>query len=163
MPRLLRLPGKIAGLGPTGWCDCIRACFELALANRLLGARTARELLEPPAVLPGAVNSSPLSQAQDELVERVAFAIPRVSRFVPWRSDCLVQALAARRWLASHAIGSQLCIGVRKPGGKLLDAHAWLKVRGALVTGGDISGYTPVFAPETIDPQPIPAGAPPGA
>jgi hypothetical protein len=160
---LLRLLGKIARLGPAGWYDCARAVVELAHANRLLGARTARELLAGPAVLAEAGARSQLSQAQDELVARVAFAISRAGGLVPWRSDCLVQALAARRWLASRAIGSQLCIGVRRPGDLQLDAHAWLEVDGTVVTGGDISGYTPLFMPENGDPPPIWAGARPGA
>jgi len=59
---------------------------------------------------------------------------------VPWRSDCLIQALAARRWLARAAAPSDVCIGVRKDE-QGFQAHAWLKVGERIVTGGDISSY----------------------
>ena len=39
----------------------------------------------------------PLTNEQERLVEQVAFAIPRVAKRVPWRADCLVQALAGER------------------------------------------------------------------
>ena len=59
---------------------------------------------------------------------------------VPWRSDCVVQALAARRWLARGGVGSTVCVGVRKDE-QGFQAHAWLKAAGRVVTGGDISSY----------------------
>ena len=143
----LRLLGRIAALGPSGWRDCVRAVFELALANRRLDARTARELL---AAHPGdrSAGAPAPSQAQADVIARVAFIVPRVGANLPWRSDCLVQALAAQRWLAGHGIGSDICIGVRKPAGQEFGAHAWLKVGDRVVTGGDISSYSALIEPE---------------
>ena len=59
---------------------------------------------------------------------------------VPWRSDCVVQALAARRWLARGGVDSDVCIGVRNDA-QGFQAHAWLKVGERIVTGGDVSSY----------------------
>jgi hypothetical protein len=63
---------------------------------------------------------------------------------VPWRSDCLVQATAAQRWLDRHQIPTQLHIGVRKDHAAGFEAHAWLCHGALIVTGGDISGFVPL-------------------
>lgn len=84
-----------------------------------------------------------LDREQLELVDRVAFAIPRAARRVPFRSDCLIQALAARRWLHRRGIAARVTIGVKPHGTGRLDAHAWLEAGGRIVTGGDIADYSP--------------------
>lgn len=80
------------------------------------------------------------------LPDRIAFVIPRVARFMPWRADCLIQADAAQRWLASNGYASRIIIGVEGVGQtstKLpFGAHAWLEHDGRIVTGGDVSRYT---------------------
>jgi hypothetical protein len=81
-----------------------------------------------------------LSPQQIALIERVSYAVPVMGSRVPWRSDCLIQALAARRWLARASISSDVCIGVRK-NEEGFQAHAWLKVGERIVTGGDTSSY----------------------
>lgn len=154
MSKPLQLLGKIAGLGPAGWRDCVRATFELALANRRLGSRTARELLASLTDRNPAASAASLSPGQAALVARVAFAVPRVGAYLPWRSDCLVQALAAQRWLAGHAIASEICIGVRRPEDLEFEAHAWLKAGDRVVTGGDISSYTQLHAAANGGPVP---------
>jgi hypothetical protein len=67
-----------------------------------------------------------------------------MARRVPWRSDCMVQAMAAQRWLASSNIPSTMTIGVRKDAPEGFGAHAWLQVGDAMVTGGDFSSYVAI-------------------
>jgi len=125
--------------GPRVWRDVAIAVWELALAN-------AAFRNTPPDRLPllpreGVLNKrAMLTPHEQALVERVAYAVPIMGLRVPWRSDCVVQALAARRWLARGGIDSDLCIGVRNDD-KGFEAHAWLKVGERIVTGGDISPY----------------------
>lgn len=83
----------------------------------------------------------PLNDAQRRVIERSAWAVAVAARYVPWRSDCLVQALAARRWLARHGIESRLVIGVPQQKGPRFEAHAWLLSHGITVTGGDVARY----------------------
>lgn len=83
----------------------------------------------------------PLSDAQRSIINRTAWAIAVAARYVPWRSDCLVQALAARDWLTSHGIESRLAIGVPHQKGAQFEAHAWLLSYGITVTGGDVARY----------------------
>lgn len=117
-------------------------------AAELLVARVCLRKWDTPRLL--ALRTEGASARSSPLVDRVAFVIPRVAARLPWRADCLVQALAARRWLGAHGIATSLVLGVRKDG-EALAAHAWLKVGERTVTGGDVSDY------RAVDP-----GAPPG-
>jgi hypothetical protein len=76
-------------------------------------------------------------------IERVAYLIPRVAARLPWRADCLVQALAARRWLRKLGYRTELFIGARQDRAGF-EAHAWLKWRGQVITGGEVEGYAPL-------------------
>lgn len=125
--------------GPGVWRDVAIASWELALANVAFRRTPPGELpLLPPA--DGAGAGAALTARQRLLVDRIAYAVPIMGRRVPWRADCVVQALAARRWLARSGIGSDVCIGVRNDE-QGFHAHAWLKVGDRIVTGGDISTY----------------------
>jgi hypothetical protein len=126
--------------GPGVWRDIAIASWELALANWEFRRTPWGEL----ALLLAAdmtEGSKALTALQRSLVERVAYAVPIMGLRVPWRSDCVVQALAARRWLARRKIASSICIGVRKDE-QGFQAHAWLRVGDRIVTGGDISSYS---------------------
>jgi hypothetical protein len=113
--------------------DVTVAAKELAIARFNLRRTDVSRLLDETAPSAGPCPA--------ELVERVRLAIPRASRRVPWRSDCLVQALAARRWLERHHVATRLFIGVRDPGRAKIDAHAWLTCGELTVTGGDVAPY----------------------
>ena len=132
--------------GPRVWRDVALATWELARAS--ITFRHA-----PPGVLPllpraGAAGET-LTARQRALVDRVAYAVPIMGLRVPWRSDCVVQALAARRWLARGGVAARICIGVRKDE-QGFAAHAWLRVGERIVTGGDVSAYAEL-PPSRID------------
>jgi hypothetical protein len=73
-------------------------------------------------------------------------AIAAVARRVPWRADCLVQALAARRWLEARDAPSELRLGAWRDGAAVT-AHAWLLSDGEVVTGGALDPKIAPFAP----------------
>ena len=60
---------------------------------------------------------------------------------MPWKSECLVRALVARRMLLKRSFASTLYMGVRMENGEL-KAHAWLRCGDLYVTGGTGAGYT---------------------
>ena len=138
--------GRAVALGPRVWLQLLRAVAELALARLRLSARGTE------ALRGGGQGNSPaeLSPDQSALADRVAFAIPRAAARVPWRATCLVQALAAQRWLARMGVASELRLGARKSAGDGLDDHAWLKAGDHIVVGGDLEGYQP-FRPSRRD------------
>ena len=119
-----------------------RAGLELALARLRLNSRHAKALLAAPGR-----PTTMLSPRHAALVERVAFVIPRVAARLPWRADCMVQAIAAGRWLGRHGIATTLTLGVPRDRPAEFEAHAWLTAGSRIVTGGDISGYVPLARP----------------
>lgn len=78
-------------------------------------------------------------------LDLVAYVIPRVASRVPWRADCLVQAMAAQRWLTAERITSTISIGVKRSDQGEFVAHAWLKHGETVVTGGEIGDYSPLL------------------
>lgn len=140
--RIARDARKLADLDGKARADLVRAVAELARAR-----------LELIAVKPGTWLTSkamPGRRGDQALIDRVAFAIPCAAARVPWKATCLVQALAAQRWLAAHGIASTLKLGARRSDATGLDAHAWLEAGGRVVVGGDIAGYQP-FRPGAKD------------
>lgn len=118
--------------------DCASAVAELALARLRLGSIGTRAKISA-----SAGRESPRAPDQRELaiIDRVGFIIPRIAARLPWRADCLVQALAAQRWLARRGISSAIQIGVPRHQPAKFEAHAWLSAGGRIVTGGNIDDY----------------------
>lgn len=139
MIRLRDISMAIRG-GPKLWADIVRSTCELAIANQKLRRSRPSDL----RLLAGAqhrTEPAALSTKQTAILERIAYIIPAMGSRVPWKSDCLVQALAAHRWLARAGIVSDVCIGARNDQSGF-EAHAWLRVGERIVTGGDISSYS---------------------
>lgn len=88
-------------------------------------------------------------EVTDRACERVSFVIPRISQRVPWRADCLVQALAGQRWLQSEGIASEIVVGTARDSDGGFDAHAWLRRGERVILGGDISRFAPLLTPDT--------------
>ncbi|MEP3421288.1 MAG: lasso peptide biosynthesis B2 protein [Erythrobacter sp.] len=80
----------------------------------------------------------------DAQLDRIIYVLPRISDRLPWRSDCLVQAVAAQNWLSTFGAASEIQIGVELPNDSKngeFGAHAWLLYKERVVTGGDIAQY----------------------
>jgi hypothetical protein len=78
----------------------------------------------------------------------VAWAIAACAKRVPWRSDCLIQAMAAAMWLRQYGYQPQLRLGVAPPDGQPaadrgepFRAHAWLELDGKAVVGGNAGEF----------------------
>ena len=82
---------------------------------------------------------------------RITYVLPRLSDRLPWRSDCLIQAIAGQNWLLSHGVASEIQIGVEKPAGGKFGAHAWLMHGEHIVTGGDIDQYNVLLSDSQIE------------
>lgn len=91
------------------------------------------------------------SDLEEADVARVGWAIAAAARRVPWRADCLLQAMAADRWLRRLGAAPELTIGVEKNAAGGLAAHAWLRCNGVAVTGGAESSFAPLLEPLTED------------
>ena len=141
---------KLASLGPSGWMDLMAASIELAIARVRLGTQDTKDLLISPAASDVPQQASLLSGKQRRLVERVTFAVPAVGPRLPWRADCLVQAMAARRWLRRNEIATSIYLGVRKGPTAGFEAHAWLMLGDKIITGGEDKMYTTFVSPDSL-------------
>ncbi len=96
--------------------------------------------------------------AQSDTVRRVGWAIRLIAGRVPFRSDCLPQALAARVLLGRRRIPITVYLGasLRQQD---LTAHAWTQSCGVVLTGnGARRGFTMVanFTTTTTPPNHTP-------
>ncbi|WP_431686768.1 lasso peptide biosynthesis B2 protein [Hahella sp. NBU794] len=77
--------------------------------------------------------------AEQQLLARRIGAVCRlVARYTPWECKCLAQAIMARTLLGFYRTPYVIHLGVLKENGSDggLKAHAWLRVDGAIITGG---------------------------
>jgi hypothetical protein len=129
-------------LGDAGWLIVYgaRGLIELIRARLAFGRLEARAILARNHSVAAAARTDPASP-DPALAPRIGYVIPRISARLPWRSDCVIQAMAAQNWLAAHGLASEIQIGVERPDNGPFGAHAWLVHRGEVVTGGDITRY----------------------
>jgi hypothetical protein len=82
---------------------------------------------------------------------RVGRAVQAVSRRVPWRTQCLTEAMAAQWMLRRRGLPGVLHVGVHKEG-DTMTAHAWTSCGNENVVGGaGAERFTPLtaFGPRT--------------
>jgi Transglutaminase-like superfamily len=130
---------RVLSLGPRDWQDLAVATAELAFARIRVATSDDSALIRCAA--PGRSRAC----KPDERAERVRLAIARAGPRLPWRTDCLVQALAAQRWLLRLGLESSLRIGVPNKARDSFEAHAWLMHGGEVITGGDIGNHIQLF------------------
>ncbi|KQN22955.1 hypothetical protein ASE86_14355 [Sphingomonas sp. Leaf33] len=112
------------------------AALVVARARTLLPFRVlARQLggLTPPPPVP-AVASPPPPDVR-AVVHDIRWAVVALAPWLPFRSLCLQQAIAARTMLSRRGIDSVLHLGVDRSKPEKLGAHAWLDTGGMPVTG----------------------------
>jgi hypothetical protein len=124
----------------------LRGLWEIALARRALHRIGPTGVQQRNAEAARGARSRPQAET-DRACERVRDVIPRVARRVPWRADCLVQALAGQHWLRSEGIASEIVVGTARNSAGSFEAHAWLCRGEQVILGGDISRFTPLLTP----------------
>jgi hypothetical protein len=139
---ILRRLARLAVLSPRQHAYLMQAAFHLARARRDFGRQSARDILyalqrQPDPGLPRSNVDVPM----------VSWAIRAAASGVPWRSDCLIQSMAADRWLRRHGIVAAFRLGVSPSAEGMLLAHAWLELDGIVLTGDDdIAHYEVLIA-----------------
>jgi hypothetical protein len=108
----------------------LEAVWQLARARLRLALRPVGTILAE--LGGGPVVMTPATGAVEAGLGR---AVASAAARVPWRSDCLLQAMAASAMLANRSISSHVCIGVRRTPAGTMEAHAWLVANGGIVTG----------------------------
>ena len=139
MPDLIRKLRKIPEISFWQWRLLVKGAVMLAIARVEVAWRQPKDLLSAPTLKIKPMHIRDEKPA--EFVADVSWAIRVTAQFVPWRSNCLVQAIAARRWLANIGIHSDLRIGAPKDTRIPFEAHAWLVHEGKTLTGGKTDGF----------------------
>jgi hypothetical protein len=83
----------------------------------------------------GAETPRAVDPAVTALASAISREVQRASRYTPWRSQCLPQAMAAKRMLRRRGYPSTLYLGVARRGRSSLSAHAWLRCGTLVLTG----------------------------
>ena len=157
MPNPQETPAPPAGTGlrirDAGWLltYTLRGFAELVRARFIFARLKASEI--PARNLAVTRRSGHGSTVADPAhLARIAYILPRLSARLPWRSDCLVQAIAAQNWLAARGLAGEIQIGVERPADGPFGAHAWLAHEGMVITGGDIARYERLLGESPLAP-----------
>ena len=129
----------------------LRATLELALARLVLHRTKPADVLRRNALstrAAAAAGSAMPDEAAARRCDEVASVISAMALRVPWRADCLVQALAGQRWLLKDRIESKIVIGTAKKQDGAFEAHAWLLQGANVILGGDITRFETLLDPE---------------
>jgi hypothetical protein len=122
----------------------LRGLWELVRARVIFMHLSAKAI--PQRNRRAKANARNPDQALEVTLARIAYVLPRLSDRLPWRSDCLIQAIAGQNWLSSLGAASEIQIGVENPRGGQFGAHAWLSCEGGIVTGGEIAQYEVILS-----------------
>lgn len=133
--------GKALRLRDAGWVTRLTAQALVAIfrARLAFGRLKAAEI---PARNAAAAKAEDADAADELLADRIGFIIARLAKRLPWRSDCVVQAIAAQEWLSRLGMASEIRIGVERPEDGPFAAHAWLVRKERIITGGDVAQYS---------------------
>ncbi|WP_342438396.1 lasso peptide biosynthesis B2 protein [Paenibacillus sp. FSL L8-0436] len=82
--------------------------------------------------------TSAVSNAADiPRIKHITKAIRVISRYTPWKSTCMVRAVAGLQMLERRGIESTLYMGVARDKQGQMIAHAWLRSGAHYVSGDD--------------------------
>lgn len=129
----------------------IRGLAELVRARLVFNRLEARDI--PNRNEASRITAVQGKDADPASLARIAYVIPRLSDRLPWRSDCLIQAIAAQNWLSTMNLASEIRIGVENPKDGPFGAHAWLVHNEQVITGGEIDRYDLLLAGSSSDGQ----------
>jgi hypothetical protein len=129
--------------------------YLITAAVYLLRARLAHAMRDSKAILERLEKSPPVALSPDTAfdVRRACWAIGAVGRHAPWRSDCLIQAMAGVAWLRHHGYAPRFHLGVTSTSHSGLAGHAWLSLDSAIVLGADADEAGPAY--EALSPASI--------
>lgn len=78
---------------------------------------------------------------------QIGWAVDVMSRYTPWESTCLTQAIACKFMLRQRGLPSLLYLGTKKDETGQFTAHAWLENENSiLLGGGDSESFTVLSA-----------------
>ena len=105
------------------------------LPFRLLEKAMGTEVQKPDSQAKLSDSGGKYDNNEGSTVNVITSTIKRLSRRVPWKSGCLVQAATGKVLLNRQNIPNVLYLGIKRSCDGKLHPHAWLKVQGRIVLG----------------------------
>lgn len=115
-----------------------RLVLQAMLALAVARIQLTRYSFEQLAARLEAVPDLRAGTADARLLQRISYAIGAAAGYVPWRSDCFPQCIAARALLGKRGLASTIHLGVERVGESGLEGHAWLTCADTVVAGGGV-------------------------
>ncbi|MEG3124146.1 lasso peptide biosynthesis B2 protein [Sphingomonas sp. GB1N7] len=97
----------------------------------------------PPTDPRVAASGADATSEQVRIAKDIGWAVAAAAPFMPFRSVCLQQAMAAHAMLRRRGIASVMHFGASPGDEKPIDAHAWLDAAGVKVTGYPVAKNMP--------------------
>jgi transglutaminase superfamily protein len=113
----------------------LEAGVWLALV-RLALLRVPLKRLAPFLARPMTESTHLVAAGTQQRAQRLGWAVRTMSRYLPWHSRCLAQALTVTRMLGRRGIASTLYLGTMKDETNELQMHAWVRCGSVVLTGG---------------------------
>jgi hypothetical protein len=142
--RVVQKLKRTARLSPLEWRYLVIALKELFLARIRHAVRPAEDILRD---LQAGQPRSPTGGTEEIDLARLSWALGAAATRVPWRSDCLLRAMAAERWLRRHRREPEFFLGTTKLETGQFEAHAWLRCGDVMVTAGRSEEFAELIAP----------------
>src|SRR5271157_6083205 len=101
-PKLVRDLLRLALLAPHDRLYLAIAAKELAWGRLRHVSGTPEDIIKRLQMPSNPNGEGARIRVRDLDIKRMAWAISAVASRVPWRSDCLIQVLAADRWMRRH-------------------------------------------------------------
>ncbi|WP_238480423.1 lasso peptide biosynthesis B2 protein [Clostridium chrysemydis] len=137
--RFVRLVKKFTLLGPSKWKLYIKIIFMTFINRR----KVLKKEFKTVVTELGNLNKESTRIVEEEkyiVINTISKAVLRVSNNTPWVTNCMVQAITAKKLLNNQNIDSTIYLGVTKEENEL-KAHAWLRCGEVFVTGGNGAGF----------------------
>ena len=126
---------RLARLSWAEWGLLLEAGVWLALV-RLALLRVPLKRLAPILARPMTASTHSVDAGTQQMAQRLGWAVRTMSRYMPWDSRCLAQALTVTRMLGRRGIASTLYLGTTRDEANQLQMHAWVRCGSVVLTGG---------------------------
>ena len=113
------------------YCYCLTGMFRIVILT------TSFRLISKWFLQPREITTNETNHTQDEkIAKNIGVMVARASKYTPWESKCLVQALVCKMILRQNNIASTTYIGMAKEKNSKLEAHAWISHNEYIILGG---------------------------
>lgn len=140
-PSIARKLRTALTLGPRRQLLIVEASATMLVARVSLAIFPFRRVAKgfgafvPPTDPRAVARAQGIGEQQARVAKAVGWAVRTSAPWMPFRSVCLQQAMAAQIMLRRRRIPSVMHFGAAKGDQKPIDAHAWLDAAGVKVTG----------------------------